>query len=196
MTQKQIDREYEFDAADLPIEFAPHPSLLTYYVVVSLLGGPFFPIILLPLYIRYTTLRYRLDQEGIRMRRGMLFRREVSLAYRRIQDIHLSSNVVERWLGLGKVRIQTASGGAEAEITVEGMMNVDGLRDFLYARSRGSGASSGAADHSKGRATIADTGRIDSSGPPSTTDPLSAVLGELLVEVRGLRNDLAERSPE
>ena len=34
---------------------------------------------------------------------GILFRREVIIQFARIQDIHLRSNVVERWLGLGRI---------------------------------------------------------------------------------------------
>ena len=49
-------------------------------------------IVLLPyLYFRYHTLRYTFDEEGIDMRVGILFRREVNLTYARIQDIHLRS---------------------------------------------------------------------------------------------------------
>jgi putative membrane protein len=46
------------------------------------------------------------------MRWGILFRREISLTYARIQDIQLSSNLVERWLGLAKIQLQTASGSS------------------------------------------------------------------------------------
>jgi putative membrane protein len=85
----------------------------------------------------YRSLRYEVDAEGITMRWGVLFRREVSLTYARIQDIHLSSNVVERWLGLARVQLQTASGSASAEMTIEGIRDVDAMRDFLYSRMRG-----------------------------------------------------------
>ena len=88
----------------------PHPKLLTYYFLTSLLLGPAFFTILIPLYFKYHTLRYRFDDQGISMRWGILFHREITLTYARIQDIHLSSNFVERWLGLARVQVQTASG--------------------------------------------------------------------------------------
>jgi putative membrane protein len=71
------------------------------------------------------------------MRWGVLFRREIHLTYDRVQDIHLVSNVVERWLGLGRVKIQTASGSAKAEMTIEGLEEFELVRDFLYSRMRG-----------------------------------------------------------
>ncbi len=85
----------------------PHPNLLGYYALGSLLLGPLFFVPLIPLYFRYHSLRYQFDDEGVSMRWGILFRREIHLTYARIQDIHLTSNVVERWLGLGRVQVGT-----------------------------------------------------------------------------------------
>jgi putative membrane protein len=115
----------------------PDAKLWTYYLLRSLLLGPFFFVALLPLYFRYHTLHYRFDQEGISMGWGILFRREIHLTYSRIQDIHLVANFVERWLGLARIQIQTASGSAKAEMTLEGLLEFEMLRDFLYSRMRG-----------------------------------------------------------
>lgn len=115
----------------------PDKSLLTYYALTSLAAGPVFFLPLVPLYFRYHTLRYRFDEEGILMQWGIFFRREINLTYARIQDIHLVSNLVERWLGLARIQIQTASGSAKAEMTIEGIREFELLRDFLYLRMRG-----------------------------------------------------------
>ena len=45
--------------------------------------------------------------------------------------------MVERWLGLARVQIQTASGHAGAEMTLEGFREFEAIRDFLYNRMRG-----------------------------------------------------------
>ncbi|REJ80101.1 MAG: PH domain-containing protein [Acidobacteria bacterium] len=115
----------------------PHPNLLKLYVLQSLLLGPFFPFALIPYLFRYSTLRYVFDEEGVSMRWGVFFRREISLNYARIQDIHLSNHLIERWLGLARVQIQTASGSAAAEMTIEGLQEFELVRDFLYSRMRG-----------------------------------------------------------
>ncbi len=111
---------------------------MTYYVITGVLTGPALLVVLPYLYFRYRTLRYRFDEEGIHMKVGILFRREVNLTYARIQDIHLRSNLLQRWLGLATVQIQTASGSSEAELVVEGFREFEVIRDFLYARMRGS----------------------------------------------------------
>jgi putative membrane protein len=120
---------------------------MTYYFICCLLTVPLFPILILPHYFRYHTMRYKFDAEGVSMRWGILFRREVILNYSRIQDIHLQSNFIERWLGLGRVLIQTASGSANAEMTIEGLLEFEAVRDFLYTKMRGAkekGTSAGA----------------------------------------------------
>ena len=89
------------------------------------------------LFFRYYTLRYRFDAEGIHMRVGILFRREVNLTYARIQDIHLRSGFIQRWLGLANLEVQTASGSATAELVIEGFKEYEVIRDFLYTRMRG-----------------------------------------------------------
>ena len=125
-------------AAILAIE-RPHPKLMTYYFICCLLTGPFFLILILPNFFRYHTMRYRFDAEGISMRWGILFRREVILNYARIQDIHLVSNLLERWLGLARLQIQTASGSASAEMTLEGLLEVSTAGGGIPAHYRQTG---------------------------------------------------------
>jgi len=115
----------------------PHPRLLTLYMIRAVLTGPGLVVLMPLLFFRYETLRFRFDREGIHMRWGILFRRQVNLTYARIQDIHLTSGVIQRWLGLADVKIQTASGSSGAEMTLEGLLEFEAVRDFLYTRMRG-----------------------------------------------------------
>ena len=115
----------------------PSPELLKYYVLSSFLFGPLFFVPLIYLYFRYHTMQYSFDEEGISMKWGILFRREIMLTYARIQDIHLTSNIIERWLRLARIQIQTASASASAEMTIEGLHEFELVRDFLYSKMRG-----------------------------------------------------------
>ena len=115
----------------------PDRKLLTLYFIYSLAANVGFPFAFLPLYFRYITLRYRFDKEGVSVSHGLLWRRETYLTYARIQDIHVSRNIFERWLGLGAVQIQTASGSSSAEESIVGVREFNEIRNFLYARMRG-----------------------------------------------------------
>ena len=110
---------------------------MTYYVIVAVLTLLAFPITVTVLYIRYRTLRYRFDDEGVWRRQGLLWRREVNVSYRRIQDIHLTNGIIQRWLGLATVSIQTAAGSATPQVTIDGVLEAEALRDYLYTKMRG-----------------------------------------------------------
>jgi putative membrane protein len=83
------------------------------------------------------------------MQWGVLFRREIYLTYRRIQDIHLTRNIVQRWLGLATLAVQTASGSATPEMSIEGILEAEPLRDHLYAKMRGARGESGVGQDDK-----------------------------------------------
>ena len=158
----------------------PDPSLMTYYTLVCLLTGPLFPIVIIPNYFRYHTMRYRFDEDGISMRWGILFRRQIYLTYTRIQDIHLTSNLVERWLGLARIQVQTASGSSSAEMTIEGIKEYELVRDFLYSKMRG---------HTAGP----EIRTVDSAQPDDALAEVAASLREVSKELRALRHDLDAR---
>ncbi len=115
----------------------PAPVLMWYYVICALLTGPGALIAIFPFWFKYETLKYKFDEKGISMSWGIVFRREILLTYRRIQDIHLTRNILQRWLGLATVSVQTASGSATAEMSIDGILEAEQLRDFLYTRMRG-----------------------------------------------------------
>jgi uncharacterized protein len=132
-----------FDAMQIE---RPHSSLLTYYLIVSLFAGPLFPVVFIPFLIRYSTLRFKFDDDGISMCWGILFRREIYLTYRRIQDINLTRNIVQRWMNLSTISVQTASGKAEAEMSIEGIIQSEELRNYLYSNMRGAKTANQPAD--------------------------------------------------
>jgi len=161
----------------------PDSSLMSYYVLASLVAGPFFPFVLVPLYFRYHTMRYRFSDEGVSMRWGILFRKEINLTFARIQDIHLTSNFVERWLGLARIQIQTASGSAKAEMVIEGVTEYRALRDFLYSRMRGA----------KGLSSSVSTSTVPAPSTSAPSSEVASVLRDAVAELRAIRAALEQR---
>jgi membrane protein YdbS with pleckstrin-like domain len=166
-------------AMPLPVAIAaierPHPRLWTLYLLRALLTGPALVVALPVLWFRYHSMRYRFDEQGVHMRWGILFRREINLTYRRIQDIHLRSGLFQRWLGLADVLVQTAAGSASAEMTIEGLREFEAVRDFLYTRMRG--------HETRG-------------GEPATADPAIAALREATAELARARIALERLAPQ
>ena len=173
----------------------PAPALLRYYMLISALTGPALIVLVPYRYFRYRTLRYQFDDEGVTMRWGILFRREISLTYARIQDIHLVSNVVERWMGLGRVQIQTASGQSGAEMTIEGLPDFEAVRDELYRRMRGArDPRTRLALSAAGAGPAISTAAADSLQVPASRELAEATeaLRGAVAELRAIRKSLAE----
>ncbi len=164
--------------APIPPEIAllerPREELLTWYVLKALATVFAFPVTMLLFYFRYHTMRYKFDEDGIHMSWGILMRHEIMLNYSRIQDIQLHSNVIERWLGLTRIEVQTAAGASDSEMTLEGLPNPEAMRDFLYSRMRGA--------HTAAPLT-----------PDAAPEPLQAVLLEIASELRSIREVLEAR---
>lgn len=166
----------------------PHRRLWHLYVIRSILAGPAIFVVLPVLLFRYHTLRYSFDDQGIHMRWGMFFRREVNLTYARIQDIHVRSGFIQRWLGLADLLVQTASGSAGPEMTIEGFREFEQIRDFLYTRMRGS-------------ADLEPTQKSKASDlplPPGMASAgsgaeLMALLGAIRDELRATRLEIQQR---
>jgi uncharacterized membrane protein YdbT with pleckstrin-like domain len=144
------------------------------YFIRSILSGPGIFITLPYLFFRYHTLRYRFDAEGIHARWGILFREEVNLAYARIQDIHLTSGFIQRWLKLADVQVQTASGSATPELIIEGFKEFEAIRDYLYTRMRGYQKGGGVA-------------KADARADADDAAPLLQALREVRDEMRATR---------
>lgn len=161
----------------------PHRKLMTLYILRALLTGPGFPFVFIPGFFKYETLRYRFDHEGILMSWGLLWRREIFLTYARIQDIHLSRGVLERWVGLATIQIQTASGSSSAEMALVGLIEYEHVRDFLYSRMRGA------------RLNGADGTESDAAqraAAPAGGGEAMELLTEIRDEIRALRQKLED----
>lgn len=161
------------DAARIHEIRRPDDSLWTLYLIYACLSTVAFPIVILPLYFKYKTLRYRFDEEGVAVSYGLIWRKETYLTYARIQDIHVTRNIFERWLGLGTVEVQTASGKASATESIVGVSEYNEIRNFLYA-------------HMRGHQRLPNAGADESA-------PLNVVLAGIRDELRAVRTMLEER---
>lgn len=169
-TQPMTNGSYDPTSITRPI-----PALMIYYTLISVLTLVGFPIVFLVHYFKYHTLKYTFDDKGIAMSWGILFRKEVYLTYRRIQDIYVTKNLFHRWLHLAAVSIQTASGSSGAEMTLEGIEDPEKMRDFLYSQMRGARGETGETE-----AEAADQGE-------TAEDEALTLLREIRDELKGLR---------
>lgn len=77
-------------------------------LVVSLLSG----------IVRWVTFKYRLIENELQIKRGLIFRQSRYIRKERIQSIDINAKLLQRLFGLVEVRIETAGGGAEPEFKI------------------------------------------------------------------------------
>jgi putative membrane protein len=159
----------------------PDKNLMVLYALTACLALFAAPIVIIPLYFKYHTLRYRLDREGVSASWGILFRREVHLTYKRIQDIHLKRNFIERWLGIATIQVQTAAGSSSSELSFEGIREFEALREFLYRRMRGH--------------EVAHAGGVSTLGAPAGSAASGSALGaaadaDVVVLLRSIQTEI------
>jgi membrane protein YdbS with pleckstrin-like domain len=82
---------------------------------------------------RVRSIRYRLREDDLLFRRGIMFQRQVAVPYGRMQLVDITRGPVARALGLADLKFVTAA--AATAVTVPGlpMEEADRLRDELVA---------------------------------------------------------------
>ncbi len=114
------------------LEWAPY--LIAAIVLITLLTVLFEPR-------RVRAIGYRLRQDDLLFRRGIMFTRFVSVPYGRMQLVDITRGPIARWLGLADLKFVTAA--ASSGVLIPGLAEADAesLRDRLVelAESRRAG---------------------------------------------------------
>ncbi len=117
---------------------------LTDVTWVLFVGGAIALVSLITVFFeprRVRSIGYRLRQDDLLFRRGILVRRMVAVPYGRMQLVDITRGPVARWLGLSDLKLVTAA--AATGVTIPGLTETDAdqLRDDLVrlAESRRAG---------------------------------------------------------
>jgi membrane protein YdbS with pleckstrin-like domain len=136
---------------------------LIWWVLAMFLLGPY-----------YRSLRYEVQDDEVIVYAGIWTQSVKHVPYRTVTNLTVKRDVLDRWLGLGTLNIQTAgmSGQKGAEEHLAGLTDVQGVYDAVAGelrRFRGGMAP-----------TQADVDVAPVAGPPD-------VLGDILAEVQAIR---------
>jgi len=89
----------------------------------------------------YNSLEYIIDSDTVTMRKGVFWRERVIVPYTKITNIDVTQGPIQRMLNIGTIYIQTAGAGgtqgAQAELTLLGVRDLQGLKDTIMERVRG-----------------------------------------------------------
>ncbi len=132
------------------------------------IGTAILSIGLIVAVVRYFTFRYRIEARSLVIHQGLWGRLNRTVPLDRIQNIDLSQNLFHRFLKVGEVRIETASGTEpEAIMRVLSIAEVELLRDYVAKQRAADGASNGLAK--LGTGTVVGTGATVGTGANATT---------------------------
>ncbi len=115
--------------------------------------------------LRYWFFRFRLDEDRILIRKGVLRKTSIDLPLDRVQGINIERSLTDRVLGLVTVKVDTAgSDGVEARIPSVQAAFADQLRARVgVARGEGPAVPGGGADAGDARGEAPATGPRDSA---------------------------------
>jgi len=89
----------------------------------------------------YRSLEYIVDSDSVKMKKGVFWRKHVIVPYTKITNIDVTQGPVQRMLNIGTIYVQTAGAGgtqgAQAELILLGVRDLQGLKDTIMERVRG-----------------------------------------------------------
>jgi putative membrane protein len=151
----------------------------------SNIGMPiiFGGVLLISLFFRWLfwlRFRFHLDEDDIRIERGILNRTVRSIPYDRIQDVSIEEKPLARLLGLGEVKFETGGGeGEDAKLSFVGMDRAKALRETIRARKADAVGTSPVeqAEEQSTPVFAMDNGRLITLGLYSFSLVIFAILG-------------------
>lgn len=112
-------------------------SLIIAYIILA--------IVITEIYAKmaYNRWFYEFTKDGLKLERGIIWKRYSNVPYGRIQNIDIHRGIIARILGFSTISIQTAGyshptrGHAEGYIPAVGIKEAEKIREFVMKRIKG-----------------------------------------------------------
>ena len=161
---------------------------LVWLVLLLVLGEPVFGMIAaawiiislpflswIPAYFR--SLEYSVTGDAVKGKKGVFWKKFVTMPYHKITNVDITQGPLQRKFNVGTIHCQTAGAGGQqggvAELKMEGLRDLDGLKEAIMERVKGS--------------SMVGTG---TARPKVAAPGESDTLGQMLKELRGIREVL------
>ncbi len=113
-------------------------------LVFSILTGVFLALmaaVLAWIPKAYREVEYFIEDGSVKMRWGVVWKKQVTVPYRKITNVDITQGPLERFLGTGTLHLQTAGAGGKegtkAELKLPGIKNLDETRDLIVSKLGG-----------------------------------------------------------
>jgi membrane protein YdbS with pleckstrin-like domain len=116
-------------------------------------------VIMIPVIIwipaAFKALEYYIDDEGVKMKGGVVWKKYVTVPYLKITNVDVTQGPMQRYYNIGTIHVQTAGAGGKqgekAELKINGIRELEKVRDIIIGRVKNSTYHSGRAVESKER---------------------------------------------
>jgi uncharacterized protein len=133
----------------------------------------------------FRVLEYGVDDEGVKMKGGVIWKKQVTVPYSKITNVDITQGPMQRYFNIGTVHVQTAGAGGQqgqkAELKMNGIRELEVVRDIIVKEVRS--------------LTYTPVGDITKKETPTTPDSAS-VFENILTELREIKNLLVKRKDE
>lgn len=107
--------------------------LIGWLIVMSLI------LLWIPAFFR--SLEYVVDNDSAKAKVGVFWKKRVTVPYTKITNIDVTQGPLQRIFGIGTIHVQTAGAGgaqgAQAELKLLGVRDLDEVKDAIMVRVRG-----------------------------------------------------------
>lgn len=89
----------------------------------------------------YRSLEYAVNRDSVRMKKGVFWRKQVTIPYPKITNVDVTQGPVQRMFNIGTIHVQTAGvagpEGGKAELKMMGVRDLSGLKDAIMEGIKG-----------------------------------------------------------
>ena len=89
----------------------------------------------------YKSLEYVIDSDSIKMKKGVFWKKRVTVPFTKITNLDVTQGPVQRVFDIGTIHVQTAGAGGpqgtQAELKLLGVRDLDGLKETIMERIGG-----------------------------------------------------------
>jgi membrane protein YdbS with pleckstrin-like domain len=110
-------------------------------ILVSIWIAIMIPIIIwIPAAFR--ALEYYIDDEGVKMKGGVVWKKYVTVPYSKITNVDVIQGPMQRYYNIGTINVQTAGAGGKqgekAELKINGIRELEKVRKLIIGRIKNS----------------------------------------------------------
>jgi len=103
-------------------------------------------VIMVPIIIwipaAFRALEYYIDDEGVKMKGGVIWKKHVTVPYPKITNVDITQGPLQRKYNIGTIHVQTAGSGGKqgekAELRMQGIRELERIRKLIIGRIKDS----------------------------------------------------------